>query len=82
MSDIVMIMSRIVLCKTPKFSLSHQKNADFLAKTDVFLLSPPSIEDDVLQALIFLYGGPFDAFIVEMPLERFIRKLLCKEDDA
>ena len=82
MTDIVLIMSRIVLCKTPKFAFLHQKNADFLAKTDVFLLSPPSVEDDVLQALIFLYGSPFDAFIVEMPLERLIRKLLCKEDDA
>lgn len=82
MSGIVLIMSRIVLCKKPKFSLSHQKSVDFLAKIDAFLPFPPSIEDDVLQALIFLYGGPFDAFIVEMPLERFIRKLLCKEDDA
>ncbi len=82
MSGIVLIMSRIVLCKTPNFLLSHQKNADFPTKTDVFLLSPPSVEDDVLQALIFLYGGPSDAFIVEMPLERLIRKLLGKEDDA
>ena len=82
MSGIVLIMSRIVLCKAPKFSFSHQKNADFLAKTDVFLPSPPSVEDDVFQALIFLYGSPFDAFIVEMPLKRLIRKLLRKEDDA
>ena len=58
------------------------KNADFSTKTDVFLLSPPSVEDDVLQALIFLHRSPLDAFIVEMPLERFIRKLLRKEDDA
>lgn len=66
-------MLRVVLCKTAKFTLSNQKNADFTAKTDVFLLSPPSIEDNVLQALIFLHGGPFDAFIVEMPFKRLIR---------
>ena len=44
--------------------------------------TPPSVEDDVFQALIFLHCSLFDAFIVEMPLKRLIRKLLGKEDDA